>query len=251
MSLFSKLPLSPAGLGGSVSESGVRTANQPLAERMRPRTLDDFVGQEHLLGPGAPLRVLIETDRVQSMILWGPPGCGKTTLARLIAGLTRAAFDFFGQASAFVADEQRNGLAPIHFPWSEQRLVRSARFVDARSERVNADNFELREQNGKRHSGQNRKMQRGAGGSAKRFGRIRAGRAADAGSGSDRAGRAEGGGRAENRADVAGILHSGEHDEKRSTGETGSAHEIIETRFARLDQRRHTLRMLGVGEPFE
>jgi len=67
-------------------------ASAPLAERMRPRTLDDFVGQEHLLGPGAPLRVLIETDRVQSMILWGPPGCGKTTLARLIAGLTRAAF---------------------------------------------------------------------------------------------------------------------------------------------------------------
>jgi len=67
-------------------------ASAPLAERMRPRTLDDFVGQEHLLGAGAPLRVLIESDRVQSMILWGPPGCGKTTLARLIAGLTRAAF---------------------------------------------------------------------------------------------------------------------------------------------------------------
>ena len=67
-------------------------ASAPLAERMRPRTLDDFVGQEHLLGPGAPMRVLIESDRVQSMILWGPPGCGKTTLARLIAGLTRAAF---------------------------------------------------------------------------------------------------------------------------------------------------------------
>jgi putative ATPase len=67
-------------------------ASAPLAERMRPRALDDFVGQEHLLGPGAPLRVQIESDRVQSMILWGPPGCGKTTLARLIAGLTRATF---------------------------------------------------------------------------------------------------------------------------------------------------------------
>jgi putative ATPase len=64
----------------------------PLAERMRPRTLDDVVGQEHLLGPEAPLRAQIEADRVQSMILWGPPGCGKTTLARLIAGRARADF---------------------------------------------------------------------------------------------------------------------------------------------------------------
>ena len=64
----------------------------PLAERMRPRTLDEVVGQEHLLGPGAPLRAQIEADRVQSMILWGPPGCGKTTLGRLIAGRARADF---------------------------------------------------------------------------------------------------------------------------------------------------------------
>jgi putative ATPase len=69
------------------SESGA-----PLAERMRPRTLDDVVGQEHLLGSGAPLRAQIEADRVQSMILWGPPGCGKTTLGRLIAGRARADF---------------------------------------------------------------------------------------------------------------------------------------------------------------
>ncbi|HMD31438.1 MAG TPA: replication-associated recombination protein A [Candidatus Acidoferrales bacterium] len=59
---------------------------------MRPRTLDDVIGQEHLLGPGAPLRTQIEADRVQSMILWGPPGCGKTTLGRLIAGHARANF---------------------------------------------------------------------------------------------------------------------------------------------------------------
>jgi len=64
----------------------------PLAERMRPRTLDDVVGQEHLLAPGAPLRAQIDSGRMQSMILWGPPGCGKTTLARLIAG--RATADF-------------------------------------------------------------------------------------------------------------------------------------------------------------
>jgi putative ATPase len=67
-------------------------ARAPLAERMRPRTLDEVVGQEHLLGPDAPLRAQIEADRVQSMILWGPPGCGKTTLARLIAGRARADF---------------------------------------------------------------------------------------------------------------------------------------------------------------
>ena len=67
-------------------------SSAPLAERMRPRTLDDVVGQEHLLGAGAPLRAQIEADRLQSMILWGPPGCGKTTLGRLIAGRARADF---------------------------------------------------------------------------------------------------------------------------------------------------------------
>lgn len=65
---------------------------RPLAERMRPERLEDFVGQEHLLGPGKPLRVQIESDRLTSMILWGPPGTGKTTLARLIARTTRCAF---------------------------------------------------------------------------------------------------------------------------------------------------------------
>jgi putative ATPase len=90
MNLFRQLE--PEGAGPASTGAPQPAASVPLAERMRPRTLDDFVGQEHLLGPGAPLRVLIESDRVQSMILWGPPGCGKTTLARLIAGLTRAAF---------------------------------------------------------------------------------------------------------------------------------------------------------------
>src|SRR5262252_6778293 len=81
MGLFSGLPEpeTPAGL-------------QPLAERMRPRTLDEFIGQEKLLGPGKPLRVQIENDDLGSMLLWGPPGCGKTTLARLIARLTRSEF---------------------------------------------------------------------------------------------------------------------------------------------------------------
>ena len=63
----------------------------PLAERMRPRTIEEIAGQETLLGPGRPLRVAIETDQVASLLLWGPPGSGKTTLARLIAERTRAA----------------------------------------------------------------------------------------------------------------------------------------------------------------
>jgi len=68
---------------------------QPLAERMRPRTLDEFIGQEKLLGTSKPLRVQIESDNLSSMLLWGPPGCGKTTLARLIARLTRSEFVSF------------------------------------------------------------------------------------------------------------------------------------------------------------
>jgi putative ATPase len=84
MSLFAKL---------DPEENSV--AGQPLAERMRPRTLDEFTGQESLLGPGKPLRTQIERDDIGSMILWGPPGCGKTTLARLIARMTHSEFVAF------------------------------------------------------------------------------------------------------------------------------------------------------------
>ncbi|MGO4518657.1 replication-associated recombination protein A [Terriglobus sp. 2YAB30_2] len=68
------------------------TSRAPLAERMRPRTLDEFTGQEHLLAPGKPLRTQIEQDDAASIILWGPPGVGKTTLAKIIARVTQATF---------------------------------------------------------------------------------------------------------------------------------------------------------------
>ena len=82
MSLFDGEPEGPSG--------PLRTA--PLAERMRPRSLDELSGQEHLVGPGKPLRVQIERDDTGSMIFWGPPGVGKTTLAKIIAETTRASF---------------------------------------------------------------------------------------------------------------------------------------------------------------
>ena len=82
MSLFDGEPEGPKG--------PARTA--PLAERMRPRSLEEYSGQEHLLGPGKPLRVQIDRDDPGSMILWGPPGSGKTTLAKIIAETTRASF---------------------------------------------------------------------------------------------------------------------------------------------------------------
>jgi putative ATPase len=75
----------------------------PLALRMRPKTLEEFVGQEHVLGEGSALRAAIEEDRVRSAIFYGPPGSGKTTLARIIAGLTGAAFEELSAVSATVA----------------------------------------------------------------------------------------------------------------------------------------------------
>jgi putative ATPase len=76
----------------------------PLAARMRPRTLDEVVGQDHLLGPGKPLRGLIEADRLTSIILWGPPGTGKTTLARIVADATSRAFVSMSAVTAGVKD---------------------------------------------------------------------------------------------------------------------------------------------------
>ena len=83
-------------MSGSLFEddkpSTTSSAPAPMAERLRPKTLDEVVGQEHLLGPGKPLRTAIERDQVPSMILWGPPGVGKTTLAQVIAKMTKSDF---------------------------------------------------------------------------------------------------------------------------------------------------------------
>ena len=79
-------------------------AGTPLAERMRPATFDEFVGQEDVLAPGKPLREAIERDRLQSIILWGPPGTGKTTLARLIAKATKARFVSFSAVMAGIKE---------------------------------------------------------------------------------------------------------------------------------------------------
>jgi putative ATPase len=109
MSLFDSAPLE------SLEGNNPGDAGRPLAERMRPTKLEDFVGQEHILGPGKPLRSQIERDQLTSLILWGPPGVGKTTLARLIARLTRCDFVPFSavlagikEIKAVMADAERS-----------------------------------------------------------------------------------------------------------------------------------------------
>ncbi len=104
MSLFDSAPLPHSD-----------NPQRPLAERMRPEKLEDFVGQEHILGPGKPLRAQIERDQLTSLILWGPPGVGKTTLARLVARLTKADFVPFSavlagikEIKAVMADAERS-----------------------------------------------------------------------------------------------------------------------------------------------
>ena len=82
MGLFQTIP----------SDDDASDRTRPLADRMRPRTLDEFVGQEHLVAPGKPLRTQLERDDIGSLIFWGPPGTGKTTLAKIIARMTKAEF---------------------------------------------------------------------------------------------------------------------------------------------------------------
>ena len=94
MNLFAPIP----------PEDSAAERARPLADRMRPRTLDEFVGQEQLVGPGKPLRVQIERDDPTSMIFWGPPGTGKTTLAKIIARMTKADFIEFSAVLAGIKE---------------------------------------------------------------------------------------------------------------------------------------------------
>jgi len=103
MSLFDNQPDSPSSLPQHSSKESNR-GRTPLAERMRPRSLQELVGQEHLVGPGKPLRVQIDHDDPSSMIFWGPPGVGKTTLAKIIAETTQASFIEFSAVLAGIKE---------------------------------------------------------------------------------------------------------------------------------------------------
>src|SRR5579883_906995 len=97
--------------GRSLFDGGLEdrlAAQAPLAARLRPRTLDEVVGQGHLVGPGGPLRSLIEADRLSSAILWGPPGTGKTTLARLAASHTGKQFVALSAVAAGVREVRQD-----------------------------------------------------------------------------------------------------------------------------------------------
>ena len=106
---------------------GETDTGRPLASRMRPRTLEEFEGQRHLLGEGKVLRQLIDGDRVPSMVFWGPPGVGKTTLARIIANRTKANFiDFSAVTSGIKEIKEVMQTAEANRRFGEQTIL----FVD-------------------------------------------------------------------------------------------------------------------------
>jgi len=88
-------------------EQDIYSSDRPLADRMRPRGFDELYGQEHLVGEGKQLRQLIDTDKLTSIILWGPPGTGKTTIARIIASKTNSHFEEFSAVTSGIADLRR------------------------------------------------------------------------------------------------------------------------------------------------
>ena len=131
MSLFQPIP----------SQDDAADRTRPLADRMRPRTLDEFVGQEHLLAAGKPLRTQIERDDTGSMIFWGPPGVGKTTLAQIIARMTRAEFIDLLDATGSPTEIPSRTRAAKSSYWKLARLVHTGRlllafFVPGRKRRI-------------------------------------------------------------------------------------------------------------------
>jgi len=91
----------------AVEQEAQTSADRPLPDRLRPRVLDDIVGQQHLVGAGAPIRQMVESGRLASMILWGPPGCGKTTLARILSANTELHFEQLSAIFSGVQDLRR------------------------------------------------------------------------------------------------------------------------------------------------